>query len=370
MNQSLSFILFRYLSWRFLSSFLMVFGGLLVIVYFIDSIDVTRGLSKYGSLTFNRAALMTLMKLPEVGFDLMPFCILIAAVFTLWRLTRTSELVVVRATGVSAWQFLSAPICMALLIAFFKMMVLNPVGASMIARYEMMDAQYMSNSASTVNIGKTGLWLRQRMDDGRIAIIHADTVKLPEWVLSPVTAFFFDSENNLTHRIDSREAALKEGEWIFSDAWSNVLQADHSTPHRYGELRLPTAITSRDIQNRFASPQTVSFWNLPDYARIMRDTGFESNPLWARFYSLLAEPVLNVALVFLAGALALRAPRMQRGWWLVMGTVCVGFIVFFLGDFLEILGISERLPIMIAAFAPAMISLLMGLTALLYLEDG
>jgi lipopolysaccharide export system permease protein len=80
--------------------------------------------------------------------------------------------------------------------------------------------------------------------------------------------------------------------------------------------------------------------------------------------------MLNVALVFLAGALALRAPRMQRGWWLVMGTVCVGFIVFFLGDFLEILGISERLPIMIAAFAPAMISLLMGLTALLYLEDG
>src|SRR5690606_41868332 len=105
-------------------------------------------------------------------------------------------------------------------------------------------------------------------------------------------------------------------------------------------------------------------------AKIIADTGFESNPLWAHFYTLLAEPVLNLSLVFLAGALALRAPRQQRGWWLVIGTVCVGFVVFFLGDFLEALGVSERLPIMVAAFAPATISLLMGLTALLYLEDG
>ncbi len=373
MNQSLSFILFRYLGWRFLTSFLMIYGALLGVICLINAIEITRGLTKYANFDIGRLFTMTLLKLPEAGFDLMPFAVLIAAVFTFWQLTRTSELVVVRATGVSAWQFLMAPLVVGVLLAALKMFVLNPLGTAMIARYEQMDTQYTSHGDSTINISRSGFWLRQKLDDGRVTIIHAESVKIPQWELHPVTAFFFDSQNTLTHRIDGKEARLNKGEWIFLNAWNNVLDPNVSEkflPRFYDELRLPTPITTKDIQSRFASPRTITFWNLPDHARLMAETGFESNPLWAHFYGMLAQPVLNMALVILAGALALRAPRQQRGWWLVAGTICVGFVVFFLGDFLEALGISERLPIMVAAFAPATISLLTGLTALLYLEDG
>ncbi len=47
----------------------------------------------------------------------------------------------------------------------------------------------------------------------------------------------------------------------------------------------------------------------------------------------------------------------------MFGTLCVGFVVFFLGDFLEAFGISEKLPLIVASFRSASISLLMGLTA-------
>jgi len=312
------------------------------------------------------------LKLPEVGLDLMPFAVLIAAVFTFWRLTRTSELVVVRATGVSAWQFLCAPIAIGLLLALLKIMVLNPVGAVMIARYEQMEAKYLSNTNSIVNIAKTGLWLRQKIDAERTAIIHADSVKVKDWTLKPVTAFFFDANDIPSHRIDSKAAKLGNGKWEFYEAWVNPLneEAGKNEPVFHHLLVLPTLITSQDIMNRFTSPRTIAFWNLPEYATIMHSTGFEANPLWARFYSLLAEPFLNTALIIIAAALALRAPRMQKNWWLVASTITIGFMVFFFGDFLEALGISDRLPLTIAAFVPAIASLFMGLTALLYMEDG
>lgn len=364
-------IMMRYIGRRFLGSFAVIYGGLLSVIYLIDAIELMKRLAKYSNFSFGRLLRITAFKLPEVGLELLPFAILIASVFTFWRMTRTSELVVVRATGVSAWQFLLAPLLLAFSISILKMTVLNPLGSAMLSHYQQLETRYLSVENSTINIVKTGLWLRQAMDDDRIAIIHAATIKLPEWSLTPVTAFFFDKDNNMTHRIDGERAELNKGEWVFYKSWTNPENENSATPPQfYEELHLKTPVTIKDIENRFASPQTISFWALPEYAHIMQETGFESNPLWARFYDLLAEPLLSASLVFLAAALALRSPRQQRGWLLVLGTIAIGFMVFFLGDFLQALGISERLPLIVASFAPATISLLMGLTALLYLEDG
>lgn len=374
MSFSVSPVLSRYIGQRFLAAFGLVFGGLLLIIFLIDSIQIIRDLAKYNQLTVGHVLEMTALRLPLTGLDLMPFAILIAAVFTFWRLTRTSELIVVRAIGVSAWQFLFAPIVIGLMLAFIKMGVLNPIGAVMIERYEHLEARYFSRGEEVINIAKSGLWLRQKIDDNQIAIIHARNIKIPEWQLSPVTAFFFHVKNRVqTHRIDSERAVLKNGEWVFYDAWVNAMQPNNaasSQPAFYEMLKLPTALKTKDIVNRFSSPRTIAFWNLPEYAGIMKATGFESNPLWAQFYSLLAEPFLNTALIIIAAALALRSPRMQRNWYLVMCTIAIGFVIFFMGDFLEALGISEKLPLTMAAFVPAMVSLFMGLTALLYLEDG
>jgi len=372
MSFSVSPILSRYIGARFFRSFISIYGGLLGMIYLIDAVEMIRGLAKYNNIRFGRVINMTFLKLPELGLDLMPFALLIAAVFTFWRLTRTSELVVVRATGVSAWQFLFAPILIGIAIAVVKMLLLSPIGAVMIARYEHLESRYLTVTSSVVNISQSGLWLRQKIDNDQTAMIHASNIKLPQWELTPVTAFFFDQNDVQTYRIDSERATLNRGKWSFYNAWVNPISnitAD-SKPVYYETLNLPTKITTDDIMNRFTSPRTIPFWKLPSYARIMQSTGFESNPLWAHFYSLLAEPFLNTALIIIAAALALRAPRMQRNWWLVIGTLAVGFIIFFMGDLLEALGISDKLPLTLAAFVPATLSLFMGLTALLYLEDG
>lgn len=384
MSHTISPILSRYIGMQFLKTFLVIFAGLLGLIFLIDSLEMIRILAKFQNLTLLRTITMTALKLPKVGLDLMPFAVLIAAVFTFWRLTRTSELVVVRATGVSAWQFMLAPIIIGILLAMTKMLILNPVGSVMLSHYEDMEVRYVSYNDNIVNIAKSGLWLRQQINKDDVAIIQASNVQLPEWVLHPVTAYFFNRKNNIqTYRIDAKKARLVNGEWVFSDAWVNHMvpiikaqdnpdteQGDLPEPRFYKTLRFSTPITTQDIISRFISPETIPFWSLPDHARIMHSTGFESNPLWAHFYGLLAEPFLNTALIIIAAALALRAPRMQRNWWLVIGTLSVGFLIFFLGDLLEALGISDKLPLMVAAFVPAIFSLFIGLTALLYLEDG
>lgn len=371
MSQKISPLLMGYMAKQFIKNFLIVFGIFAGVSILLDSVELVRRLAKYDNFTTLRLLTFTLLKSPEILLEIIPFTILISGVFTFWRLTRTSELVVIRATGVSVWQFILAPLLIAFILGVIKMTLLNPISVLMLTEFEKKEDLYLSVQKNTVNISQTGLWLRQEIGDDKIAIIHAQNVEMPNWIFKPVTAFFFNNKNQLTYRIDSQSAILNNYEWVFINAWSNQLNKDDPNTGTYFEkLSMPTKISIQDIKNRFVSPETISFWNMLGYARIMQETGFSSAAILAKFYSLVAEPILNVALILLGAALSLRAPRQQRGWWLVCGTIITGFAVFFMGDFLKALGISERLPLQLAAFIPAIVTLLMGLTALLYLEDG
>ena len=59
------------------------------------------------------------LRLPYIATQVLPFAILLGGMLCFWRLTRSSELVVARAAGVSAWEFLAAPVTYRV-VAFLK----------------------------------------------------------------------------------------------------------------------------------------------------------------------------------------------------------------------------------------------------------
>ena len=50
--------------------------------------------------------------------------------------------------------------------------------------------------------------------------------------------------------------------------------------------------------------------------------------------------------------------------------VAIGFFIFFMESILQAFGISQKIPVYLAAWTPAIVSLLMGTSALLHMEDG
>ena len=52
--------------------------------------------------------------------QILPFAVLLGGIFAFWRLSRSSELVVARAAGISAWQFLAMPVLLAMLLGIVR----------------------------------------------------------------------------------------------------------------------------------------------------------------------------------------------------------------------------------------------------------
>ena len=136
------------------------------------------------------------------------------------------------------------------------------------------------------------------------------------------------------------------------------------------ELELETQLTGAKILDSFASPATISFWSLPGFIELLEKAGFSAQRHRLQWHRLLAVPLLFAAMVLLSAGFSLRHSRRGHvGLIMVLGMLA-GFLLYFLSNFVHALGLSGKIPVILAGWAPAGISLMLGTTMLLHLEDG
>jgi len=358
--------LYRYIARQFLGSFLALLAILTAVVFLFEFVEMVRRVGGRPEATMATALGLTALKLPRTIDALFHFCVLFSAMFALWRLSRSQELVVARASGVSAWQFTLPIVLAAAAIGLVKVTVFDPLAAGAYGRYEALEDQAIHGHTSVLELSRGGIWLRQRTEDG-VATILAERTGTLGVDLEQVVVFFHDSERRFVRRIDARHAVLGPGAWTLEDAW--VSPAD-GPALRHETYRLPTELTAERIRERFASPETLSFWSLPGFIRTLEATGFSSLRHRLHYHSLMADPVLLAAMVFLAAAFSLRHSRRGGTLALIVAGIMSGFLIFVLGDVVTALGLAENIPVPLAAWTPAAVCLMVGMASLLHLEDG
>ncbi len=339
---------------------------LLGIIYLFDTVELLRRASKHDDVDFGTVVVMGLLKIPEMAGVIAPFILLFSALFTFWQLAKRQELVVLRSSGVSVWQFLAPPLLVALAAGVVMITVINPLGSLFYSRYTVLETTYLDREQETIALFDEGLWLKQDTGQG-YAILHASSIDMPDWQLRDVMVLFFDPSDVFIRRVDAGTAMLKQGNWLLRNAVINVA----GTPSQEVKtFDLPTALTPQDIEDSFSSPSTMGFWSLPSYIETLEATGFDSTRLRIHFQSLLSQPFLFAAMILLAATVALRPQRQGGTFAFIAGGVVIGFVVFFMSNFLQALGASHQIPVFLAAWSPALLCGLLGIATLLTLEDG
>lgn len=362
-----SMTLSAYIGRQFTVWVLGSFAAILAIVFLLDLIELLRRGSGKANADFAVLLEMALLKLPNMAQQIMPFAVLFGSMLAFTRLTRTNELVVARAAGVSVWQFMMPALLVALVLGGIKVSVLNPISSVLIERFHALENTVLRNRAdSFLSVGTAGLWIRER-DASRQIVLNAQTARQDEARLGGLMVLIFDSDDRFQRRIDAREAILDDGSWILNGV---VVTTAQNKPERRDQVRLPTNLTIENIQDSFASPETMSFWELPGFIEVLESAGFSAVKHRLYWHAQLASPLLMTAMVLIAATFSLRLTR--RGntlFWASVG-LGFGFLLYFLSDIVFALGLSARIPEVLAAWTPATVTMLLGMTSLLHLEDG
>jgi lipopolysaccharide export system permease protein len=297
---------------------------------------------------------------------LMPFGVLLGGVFAFARLARNQELVAIRASGMSAWEFLAAPLAVAAGLGFLVVLAFTPLSSRMLGQFSALEAKYIKNQASQLSVSRNGLFLRQG-DQSQQQVIHALRVTRQGTSLADVLVLRYGGNDQFLGRVDAQSAELRTGVWHLHNAW--VSGADGKPVH-YDEYRLTTTLTPAQIQESFAPPDTLSFWELPGFIRAAQNAGFSGLRYQLYLYTLLALPALFAAMVFMAASFSIRLGRSGGMWRLVLISALSGFGVYFFSEFARALGQSAIVPAALAATAPASAAILIGMTLVFNQEDG
>ena len=137
-------------------------------------------------------------------------------------------------------------------------------------------------------------------------------------------------------------------------------RAASSAPPPGGRLDLPTTLTSDEILESFAPPETVGFWDLGRFIAQMEESGFSGQRHRLFLQSELAKPALFAAMVLIGAAFALRPTRFGQTGVMILLAVLAGFALYFLKDFAESLGGRGQIPLLVAAWTPPVAAILLA----------
>jgi lipopolysaccharide export system permease protein len=359
----------RYILIETLWGVLIAAAAVAFAVTLVDLVEQMRTVSAVPGASPLLGFQLVLMRVPGIMDQAIPFAVLVGAVMTFLRLSRRSEIVAMRAAGVSAWHFLAPAATLSGLIGLGMILLLGPFGATLNDRYTDIRAE-LEASRSAEGPGSTPLvWRAMQIEGGRVLISGMPQGDGTGRQLSDATFQIIPEDaSEPDRRIDAARAELgSDGNWVLTRA---VESRAGFRPTSHPVLQIATIDPTEAQRDGLRDPRDLPVWALPGAARQAQASGASPDRYLLRFHRQLALPVTLVAMTLIAAVLSLGLDRAGGRLMMTVGALAAGLLVFFANDITGALASAGYAPPWIAAWSPPLVAMLMALTAVSYREDG
>jgi len=362
-----------YYARRFLQWFLIICGVLLTLVMLIDLNEQIRRFDSE-NLSFGQLLGLTFLNLPAAINEFLPLIMILTTIVLFVGLARSSELVVTRAIGRSGIRALMAPILVSGVIGVLALTTLNPIAAATSNRYKDLAEGYRNGGTAALSISEDGIWLRQGSAEGQSVIrAHGYLGQGNDIILQDVSFLSYAPNAGPVTRILAESAELQDGNWLLTNAkvWPlTVGLVPERGAREHESLLIPTTLTSERIRDTLGAVDGISIYDIPDAISDLGQAGFSTIRYEVLLQVEFARPFFLIAMVLVGAAFTMRHTRFGGTGLAVLMAVLLGFGLYFIRNFAQILGENGQIPVAMAAWAPPIASIMLTLGLLLHAEDG
>jgi lipopolysaccharide export system permease protein len=379
----------RYVFRENLMALLLTLGIIVLAIVLVDVVEQMRTVGSRTPIPVSTAFALTMMKTPGLILETLPFATLVGSILCFSQLSRRSEIPAFRAAGVSAWRFLGPSMALALALGVLMVTLIDPLATRLNQDFETTRERLLNPSAATNPELADGVWLSQgdlaagapadsagsvtEQNPDAQAIINARRVVGRGEALEDVTFYYFApgrlgaEDREFTHRIDADRAVLTSGFWQLEGVVENRAGGEVT---RTEKLAVPTNLRNDTLLQRFASAKTIPFWDLPGFIGDGRNAGMEVDDYVLKFHTLLATPVMMLAMSLIGAVVCLRLARSGGLSQLIGAGALAGFVLFFATRVAAGMSSAGATPPEAAAWCPPLFALFSVLTILAHAEDG
>lgn len=353
-------ILGRYLLKHYLKFFLLFFL-IFFLLAFLLNLTTLIGQSS-GQLS--QIAFISLLKMPFLLQKLLPFIVLFSAMAHFIVLNKNSELLIIRASGLSLWQFSKSASLCALIVGFFSIFLLNPL-SFWCAKIENELLFSSLKRGASLNLSKDLYWFTDTIGDETRTIGTKTFINDGKSLID--TRFIITSQNdNNIIWIKTNKADLKNGYWFIKEG---TLYQSGNVAKILKNYKIKTKIKADFIKERLQNPEKIPFYQLSQAIEKEKLSGGNGDKALATLYTLVTFPFFLVAMVLTAAMLSLNFSRLEQKNSLLFSGLLCGFIFYTLTTTCQNLGKTGNISPLAAAFIPVLFAFFVSITVLLYKEE-
>jgi lipopolysaccharide export system permease protein len=354
-----------YLFSQYIGTFLRASLGISCLILLVDMIEFSRSNADSDSLTLGTIVLATMLRIPGFYEKAIPFLVLISSILTLVALNRKNELTIMRAAGISTWNFLT-PICLgSLVIGIVAIAVLNPVSALTFSWAAEIEAGIKGEIRSSFDSNKQ-TWMRQNTTEG-VTLIGAKSTARRGLLLNQPTFIRLDRNDAIAERFDAERAYLEPGLWRLENA---TRYKAGETAQVFETVNIKSALRPEFVEETLTRPEAIPVFELYPKIEIARAFGRNANSFATHFNFLIALPALLVTMTLIAATVSLRFVRSGLNLPVIYGGIIAGFALYVVTQIVKAFGNAGLMSPVLAAWLPVFLAGAFAISVLISKEDG
>lgn len=361
-----------YIAWHSIKWLGIAFLIIASVIMLVDFVELSRTVGDQAGVTVGELVTMTILKAPSIIEQTLPFIVLFGMMAALFQMNKRSELIIMRAAGLSAWRYLAPALLVTFIVGLLGAFVFNPLASDMNARFKALSSNAaLGQDTSAAIAGEREIWLREGSPESQTVIMAKSYVN-GERVLEDVTFYIYNvtplGQTEFARRFDAdRARLLPNGFWQLENVIEN---SDYIGTEKHTALSLPTRLTLDDFARGTGQAEIPSFWKLGEAIESAKQAGFSTRGLIIALHKLFALPLMLVAMTIVAATASMRLVRLGGVLRLMAIGGALGFSVFFFNNMLTAFGENGTLPAIFSAWVVPIFVLFCGLGYLCLREDG
>jgi len=301
------------------------------------------------------------LRLPILLSRFLPFSVLLGTLIAFVGLNQNSEVVAMKAAGLSAHQIL-APLVLAsigvaaFLFAFNELVVVNSTRE--VTAWGDNDYKPVPPSSGMVS----NVWVMNGDD-----LVHAGIAGGRPFTAERIE--YFDRSGGVLQReiLAARAIPRPSGDWLLQDV--RIYDANMNVVRRLPQMVALAGLTTNQLTLAKVEPTELPYWTLKKRIAELDAGGRPDDEARAGLAHKIAGPLSTVLMPLLAAVAAFGLARSGQVLLRAVIGMALGFTYFVVDNFSLAMGNAGTYPPLIAAWAPFLLFLLIGETVLIRTEE-
>jgi len=295
----------RYIGGQYLQTFALAFLGMLGIFYIATFIDLSDKLFK-GQASGTQLVLFLWYSTPQYIYYLLPLSALVATLVTIGLLTKSSELIVMRACGVSLYRVTAPLLMLGLAWAMALFGLEETILANANREAEKIRHVIRGGTERTFDV-MNRQWVAGK--DGRV--YHYTFFDARQNILNGLSIYRFeDADWRISERIYASQAVHRGATWEGENGWTRAFDSV-SGASKYGAfVKAPLKIESVDyFRTEQPDADRMSFTDLRRYVNELRISGFDVLPYRVALHRKISFPFVALVMTLIGVPFAVTTGR-------------------------------------------------------------